>query len=203
MNERLGYIALVVCMLGCRQSTPPTPAQPSTVANTADESVEFAGQRWTGGRAVHMSELSGVRLIGLYDAIVYPSGSDERLVVATSRPWKDGRQSNSWKSNWIMQKRVGDKWVNHGLEQITTKDDQRIDTTFVMGKREGMEVVFYPDGKLHRETEYRDDKRNGTGRAFWEDGSQQFVAQYVNDVEVSSESWEKGEKPSPDEKDPK
>lgn len=80
------------------------------------------------------------------------------------------------------------------LKSELLKNGKRMEWMEVNGQRDGVERVFFPDGKLHREIEYKAGKRNGHGRAFWEDGSLQFVAEYVNDVEISGESWDPGVK---------
>lgn len=190
MNKHLACFVLSLCLAGCWQNVPePTVDGSRTVQN----SIEFAGRRWAGAVAVRMGELKGVSVVGFYEAMVYPGETNERLVVLDSKPYSDGKQSNSWQQIHVMQTEIGEKWINHGLKQTVYKDGIRIDQTYVLGKKEGMEVVFYADGKLHRQTEYKGDKRNGRGVAYWEDGSLQFVANYANDVEISGESWNKGE----------
>lgn len=117
-------------------------------------------------------------------------GREDRLVYCIYLPVKVSLES--FKLIETKDPRDG-RWIEHGPEWTLHRDGGESTSSYAWGKLDGSSRSWYPNGILKQETMYVNGSREGQGRGYWADGSKQWEATYIGDVEISGDSWNQGE----------
>jgi antitoxin component YwqK of YwqJK toxin-antitoxin module len=82
-----------------------------------------------------------------------------------SAVFKDGRTDGPW---FYFSK---DGTIKNGKDTLISKDGTRIERTYTDGVKQGLETIWYPNGKKRQETNYKNGALHGISKTWRPDGS--------------------------------
>jgi hypothetical protein len=181
----------VVVVIGCagwylaarNKATPhaafATPKVASTA--TAEKSISFAGRTWRyagpaddGARPwmdhhEYIGDEPGVRLL----EDVKDASGKEKVYLRRLR----------------LQRLVGGQWIDDGPNESWLIDGSRMTGTRRLGKFDGMQRGWWPNGNLHVERVYSNNERRVEGKGWYQNGQKQWESVVVDDTEISGRTW--------------
>lgn len=72
-------------------------------------------------------------------------------------------------------------------EKSNTSGEPKPDISYTSGEKQGLERIYYKNGKLWAETSWINGKRHGTYKEFNEDGSLKQKGEYANDIQIGKQ----------------
>lgn len=182
---RWWFVWCLACAIswGCGGVSEP-PSIPIADTNTVD-SISFAGRQWTyeGPAGPDTDVRSWMR------ATCYTS--DDANLRLIDQQWDQERHKAPVAIVRLlaMESRRNGKWVRHGPSAAWYRDGSRAESHNFDGDAHGLQRVWYPNGQLKIEREWRHDKMHGFARGWYPSGNPSYESQNINNQEVSGQSW--------------
>lgn len=84
-----------------------------------------------------------------------------------------------------VERMIGGRWLKDGPCEFHTLDGVRSVCANKMNDPHGVELVYYPSGKLKFERHWMDGEYHGINKGWYEDGRKMYESYYDNGVEIS------------------
>ncbi len=190
MTRLLAFISLLAIHCGCSKTEATQVATESLrVAPRSDTDkrkvIEFAGRTWryTGptsdeGRPYndsfeYLSDEPGVRVV---EGVPSPAYAERARALRMLR----------------VQRFVGGRWIDDGPDTSWDRDGSRMEGNKRLGKFEGLQRGWWPNGQLHVERIYSNDERRVEGKGWYRNGAKQYESVTVDGTEISGRAWTEG-----------